>query len=249
MEPYEYETMYNLEGTYWWYRGLHAILLDALQSLGIGETSKVLDAGCGTGQNAALIRDSITQHIYGIDYSQHGVRFCKERGLFNICVASVNELPFPSDTFDAAMSIDVLECDEVIEDDALRELIRVVRPGGHLVLVVPAYDWLLSEQHHKAVRASRRYSRSRFGSILKKHGVTIVRMTHLFASLLPAVAAYRFALNYVGPSTEKSPRSELKPLPSFINEFLFHVVNAERKLLRRIDLPCGSSILAICRKA
>jgi len=249
VESYEYETMYNLESTYWWYRGLHSILLDVLRSLGMDTTSKVLDAGCGTGQNMARISKSITEHVYGLDYSPYGVWLCRERGLPNICVASVNDIPFSSDTFDAAMSIDVLECDEVLEDRALAELRRVVRPCGYVILVVPAYDWLLSEQHHRAVRASRRYSRSRLASLLRKHEIHVVRMTHLFAALLPAVAAYRFALNYMDRSPNDCPRSELKPLPHFINESLFHVVDAERRLLRRMDLPFGSSILAVCRKA
>lgn len=249
MEPYEYETMYNLEGSYWWYRGLHAILLDVLRFLGVGSDAMVLDAGCGTGQNMARIRDAVTPHVYGFDYAAYGAKFCRQRGLRQICVASVNDIPFASDAFDAVMCIDVLECDAVVEDRALKELVRVVRPGGHLILVAPAYDWLLSEQHHKAVGASRRYSRSRLASLLGKHGIDIVRMTHLFAALLPAVAAYRLSLRYLDRSVTDSPRSELKPMPSLVNELLFRVVDAERVLLKKFDLPFGSSILAVCRKA
>lgn len=249
MESYEYETMYNLEGTYWWYRGLHAILLDILRSQGMDGASKVLDAGCGTGQNLAIIRDSITDHVYGFDYSPYGAWFCRERGLAQICVASVNDIPIASETFDVAMSIDVLECDQVLEDRALMELIRVVRPGGYLILVVPAYDWLLSEQHHRAVRASRRYSRRRLASLLSRCGIQIDRMTHLFAALLPVVAVYRLSLKYLDRSKPERPRSELKPLPHAINEFLFRVVDTERRLLRSVNLPFGSSILVVGRKA
>ncbi len=248
MEPYEYETMYNLEGSYWWYRGLHAILLDVLGVLGVESDAMVLDAGCGTGQNMARVRDAVTPQVYGFDYAAYGAKFCRERGLRHICVASVNDIPFSADAFDAVMCIDVLECDAVDEDRALRELVRVVRPGGHLILVAPAYDWLLSEQHHKAVGASRRYSRSRLASLLGRHHIEVVRMTNLFAALLPAVAVYRLSLRYLDRSPKDCPRSELKPMPSFVNELLFRIVDAERVLLKRMDLPFGSSILAVCRK-
>lgn len=248
MEPYEYETMYHLEGSYWWYRGLHGILLDVLRSLGVDSNSRVLDAGCGTGQNMARIRDSITERVYGFDYATYGARFCKKRGLPYICVASVNDIPFSSGTFDAVMSIDVLECDDVAEDRALRELVRVVRPGGYLVLVVPAYDWLLSEQHHRAVKASRRYSRGQLASLLSVQGIEIVRMTNLFATLLPVVVAYRLSLKYLDRSVKECPRSELKPMPPILNEFLFRIVDIERRFLKRVNLPFGSSILAVSKK-
>lgn len=248
MEPREYNTMFEFETSYWWYRGLHLILIDTLKALELQEGARVLDAGCGTGQNLFNVCHIITAQAYGFDVSPEAASFWARRGLSKVCQASINDIPFPADTFDAVMSVDVFECDSVAEDRAIVELLRILRPSGYLILVVPAYDWLLSEEHHKAVQASRRYSRTRVESLLRKENVNLIRITHLFASLLPVVAAYRIALPYLRSESDVVPRSELRPLHPFINTMLFKLVNLERRILKRRNFPFGSSILAIARK-
>jgi hypothetical protein len=125
---------------------------------------------------------------------------------------------------------------------------RVVKDGGLIILIVPAYDWLLTKEHHRAVHASRRYSRQQVLSLLNNQPVELVRVTHLFASLLPAVACYRLALRYLANDSKTQPRSELRQLPPLLNELLCRIMNIERRILRRIDLPFGSSIMAVVRK-
>lgn len=248
MKPYEYQTLFEFETSYWWYRSLHAVILDTLRSLPIGSEARVLDAGCGTGQNLLNITRVITPHAYGFDISLHAAPFWLQRGLEKTCLASVNEISFPDYTFDAVLCVDVLECDEVYEERACKELWRVVKEGGFIILIVPAYDWLLTKEHQRAVHASRRYSRQRVTSLLNNQPVELVRVTHLFASLLPAVACYRLALRYFANDSKAEPRSELRHLPPVLNELLFRIMNIERRMLRRMDLPFGSSILAVARK-
>ncbi|MBI4965822.1 MAG: methyltransferase domain-containing protein [Desulfomonile tiedjei] len=249
MEAHEYATLFEFESSYWWYRSLHSILIDTLRSLGVGDRGKVLDAGCGTGQNLVNVSEHIAPGgAYGFDFSHAAAPFWAKRHLSGVCLASINEIPFQSDTFDAAMSVDVLECDAVSEDSAYGELWRVVKPGGYIILVVPAYDWLMSPEHHKAVHASRRYSRSRLTALLRKQPVDLIRMTHLFATLLPAVAVYRLFLKYLAPKPDGPPRSELKAMHPAVNELLSGVMSVERRLVRRWDLPFGSSIMAVARK-
>jgi hypothetical protein len=146
------------------------------------------------------------------------------------------------------MCVDVLECEAVKEDTAYRELWRVLKPSGHLLLVVPAYDWLMSEEHHRAVRASRRYTRRRIRALLTNQPVELIRITHLFAALLPAVAFYRLILCRLRAASNSAPKSELQPMPPVVDSLLFNVVNLERLFLRAFDLPFGSSILAVVRK-
>jgi len=248
LEPYEYRTLFEFESFYWWYQGLHAILLDTLRSLELGKNALVLDAGCGTGQNLANILQDITPRAYGFDLSYHAAPFWIQRGLRQVCLASINDIPFPDDTFDAAMAVDVLEHDLVYEDQAYSELWRVVRPGGFIILVVPAYEWLLTEEHHRAVHASRRYSGQRVLSLLQRQPVNLIRVTYLFASVFPAVVGYRLAVRYFGRRSNEPPRSELRRLPPLLNNLLLWIVNAERHLLQQSDLPFGSSIMAVARK-
>lgn len=249
MQAHEYRTLYEYESSYWWFRGLHSTLLDILRGVGVDSNARVLDAGCGTGKNLLNISDRITSRAYGFDVSYEAAPFLAERGLDKVCLASINEIPFASNTFDAVVSVDVLECDAVNPTDAYAEMWRVVRPGGHIVLVVPAYDWLMTPEHHKAVQAVRRFTRSRLKKILSGRPVTILRLSHFFAALLPAVALYRLWLSRVKAEEHGTPVSEIQQLHPVVNSLLFRIVDLERRLWRIVDLPFGSSILAVVRKA
>ncbi|MFH0959097.1 MAG: class I SAM-dependent methyltransferase [Pseudomonadota bacterium] len=249
MKSYEYKTLFDLETSYWWFRGLHAILRDTLPRVGLKPDAIVLDAGCGTGQNMINLMDNVGYQTYGFDISAHAASFWPKRGLKGVCLGSINDIPFKDETFDGVISVDVLECEAVIENQAYREMWRVLRPGGILALVLPAYDWLLSEEHHKAVMATRRYSRKKVLDLLNIMPVRLVRLTNLFAALFPLVATYRILQPYWKQRSSDEPRSEIKSLPSPLNETLFRIVDLEKNLLRRIDFPFGSSILAIARKA
>lgn len=249
MEAYEYATMAAFETTYWWYRGLHGAIADVLGSFGVTNRSRLLDAGCGTGGNLASLNREFSACTFGFDFSPHAAEFWDERGLHRGAIASINEIPYADDTFDAVTSIDVLESDAVDEEHALAELWRVTKPGGLIVLVVPAYRWLLTEQHHRAVHASRRYTRREAVALLRRHPVEILRSTHIFALLFPPIAAYRLALKWFDhPNPDAMPRSELNPLPSPVNELLAGIMRAERFGLRHVDAPFGSSILVAARK-
>jgi ubiquinone/menaquinone biosynthesis C-methylase UbiE len=247
VEAHEYQTLFDMEPTYWWFKGLHGIILDTLLRLGINESSKVLDAGCGTGQNLVNIR-SVAPEALGFDYSLEASKFWRKRGLDEVCVASINSIPFPDLYFDAVVSVDVLESEAVDEQAAIRESARVLKPGGKLLLVLPAYEWMMTPEHHKAVGASRRYSKNKIRNLMSSHPLKVERMTHLFSTLFPAIAAYRvkerlFYREHGGP-----PRSELEPMHPILNKLFVQIVNYERMLLRKLNLPFGSSIMIICEK-
>ena len=211
-------------------------------------TSRVLDAGCGTGQNLSNISKSISEHAFGVDLSSHVTPYWRRRGLKRVSLASVNRLPWPDGVFDAVVSTDVLECDEVEEKAAYDELWRVVRQDGVIVVVVPAYDWLLTKEHHQAVHASRRYTKSSLSALLQSHPIHLSRITYLFTLLFPAIASYRLGLKLLADGKAERPRSELRPLPGFLNHTLYRIMLLERLLLRAINLPFGSSLLAVVRK-
>ena len=247
MEREEYAVLYEHEAGHWWFAGLRALMMDCLRGMGIGRSSLVLDAGCGTGMLLREMESQLGVRGVGFDGSRHAAEFWPRRGVHAACRASVNEIPFRAGVFDAAVCVDVLECDGVGPEQAYRELCRVVRPGGVIALVVPAYRWLYSDAHHRAVHAVRRYTRSDLRSLLSGGPVTIKRLTHLFPSFLPAIAARRFRerLSAAPPSR---PRSEIGPVPPWLNSACLRLLGMERRLLRFVDLPFGSSILAVVQK-
>jgi len=214
----------------------------------VTSTSRVLDAGCGTGQNLSNISKSISEHAFGVDLSSHVTPYWRRRGLKRVSLASVNRLPWPDGVFDAVVSTDVLECDEVEEKVAYDELWRVVRQNGVIVVVVPAYDWLLTKEHHQAVHASRRYTKNSLLALLQSHPIHLSRITYLFTLLFPAIASYRLGLRLLADGKAEQPRSELRPLPGFLNHTLYRIMLLERLLLRAMNLPFGSSLLAVVRK-
>lgn len=245
MEPAEYGTLFSLEQDYWWFRALRAVLADAQGAAGLPTNARVLDAGCGTGMLAAALQRSGAR-VFAFDRAAEASHYWSRRGLTTACRGSVNEIPFGSDTFDAVFAVDLLECDGVEEQQACVELLRVVRPGGYVFLVVPAYDWLMSPEHHRAVHASRRYTRSRITAALTAMPARVVRATHLFMTVFPPIAVYRVWRSLQGPTA--IPRSELRAMSPWVDTLLFALTDWERVLLRRVDLPIGSSILVVLHR-
>jgi len=248
VEAQEYRTLFEFEEWYWWYRSLHALLLDVLRQHGARAGWRVLDAGCGTGQNLANIARRITPRAFGVDLSPEVLQYWPKRALHRVCLGSVNELPFADGCFDAVLCVDVLECAEVATEEAIGELWRVVRPGGMILVVVPAHQWLLTEGHHRAVHATRRYSRRSLRILLESRPFDLVRLTYVFAATFPMIAGYRLALRVLRRSRGEPARSELRPLPWALNELLSRIMGIERRLLRLGDMPFGSSVLAVARR-
>lgn len=248
MEAEEYQTLFDMETSYWWFRALRAVLLETCRHLKLGPSARILDAGCGTGKNIEVLGHELGHHTYGFDISSVAARYWPRRHLRQMCLASVNAIPFRDESFDVVLSVDLLECDGVIEHQAFQELCRVVRNGGYLIVVVPAYRWLMSPEHHRAVRASRRYTRLQLLEILQQAPVRLMRLTYLFTTVFLPIAVYRLWQRLDGRAEVERPRSELQPLPRGVNEMLFRVVDWERRLLSFMDLPLGSSILAVVQK-
>lgn len=239
MEPREYETLRSLEERFWWYRGLHRRVLDALPA----RANRVLDAGCGTGGMLAQI--AARGQAHGIDFSPHALRFARERGLTRLGRASVEALPFRSSSFDVAISLDVLYHRAVSDDSqALRELCRVLRPGGRVILNLPAFESLRSS-HDTAIHTARRYERRALAKQLEQCGLTPVRLAYWNALLFPALAGVRLLRKREAGG---HPESDVRPLPRPINAVLEGVLEIERALMKGIDFPAGLSILVVAER-
>jgi len=238
MEAAEYRKMAAVEDGMWFYRALHAHVRRELTAHYGGRPARLLDAGCGTG--GLIRRLAAVEPAWrwtGVDVEPLACALARERCVGEIREASVLALPFGEGEFDAVVLSDVLYH---LDDDAaaLWEAHRVLRPGGVLVVNVPAYRWLWS-YHDEATHARRRYTRGEVVGKLRAAGFGAVRATHWNALPLPLVVVRRKLL----PAPRGGSDVRLYPVPV---EALFRAAMAvERGWLSLAgSLPFGSSILA-----
>ncbi len=244
MEADEYVKLAAVEDRMWYFRALHSHVERALSDADLPEAAVVLDAGCGTG---GLIRRLSGQHPgwkwTGVDLSPAACRFARDRAepTTEIKEASVTELPFPDASFDAVVSADVLY--HVADDAAaLREFARVLRPGGVVVINVPAYGWLWS-YHDEAVHSCRRYGRREVLAKLGAAGFSGAEATFWNTLPFPLIVARRKLL--------PRPRdgSDVRLFPPAVEAAFNLAMAAERAWLRGVGpLPFGVSIFAVGRK-
>jgi len=247
VETVEYQKLAEYENWYWWYRAQRHIVVDAVRRLKLAPGARLLDAGCGSGRNATELCRRLKLAAYGIDNSAHAAALWNGDSSIHRCLGSVNRLPFPDASFDAVVSIDVLQCRQVDPQTSVDEMARVVRGGGWVVLVAPAYQWLLS-RHDVAVHSARRFTRSDMRSLAVSAGLSVQRITHLFPAFFPAVALTRITRKIGMDDAKTSIRSDLTPLPRWINAALFAAARVEYGLVGRLAVPFGSTILAVTRK-
>lgn len=233
METEEYHSMRLLEDDYWWYRSLRSLVAENLSG-----DDTVLDAGCGTG---GMLREIASKKVVGIDYSTHALIHTLGRGFDMVVCGSVGALPFPSESFDAVLCLDVLYHRSVTDDGAaVREFARVLRPGGKAILHVPAYGWLHGS-HDERVHGARRYSARRVGELVRGAGMEIGKLSYRNVAALPAaVVSRRFLPGRRG--------SDLVALPGWLNRFLLGMSLFENRLLNKVSLPVGLSVFCIAKK-
>ena len=241
MEHGEYERLAAAEERMWWFRGLHANLLAAL-ARAAPRPRVVLDAGCGTGGLLARLAAALPGAlVLGIDIDGTAAALARDKSRQPICRGSVDRLPFADKCLDAVLSADVLCHRGVDERAALAGFHRCLKPGGTLVLNLPAYPWLYSA-HDVAVDNARRYRRSEVRRLLAEAGFARVRLAYWNTFLFPLMVLRR-KLGGRGAASDVA----LLPAPA---ERVFGAVMAlENRLLRAgIRLPFGGSILATAVK-
>ena len=238
---YELQT-HRAEDRHWWYRGRRSVLERVIDDLRLPARARILDAGCGSGRNMVeFARHGI---VTGIELSETSVCLARKREVGDVVEGSVLDMPFDADAFDVAASLDVIEH---LEDDlqALRELRRVVAPGGALLVTVPAYQWLWSG-HDEINHHHRRYTRRSLQRIGEQAGWQQVRTTYFNSLLLPAAILLRVLDRFSRRTTESSLDLWIPPEP--LNWLLQRPLALEAALIGRGGrIPAGLSLLAVFR--
>ena len=246
MSPKENDIMRSVEDYYWWYQALRQHVAAAIQSA--GPDFSLLDAGCGTGGMLNVVRQKFpAADLTGIDQSAHALELTAARKTgAKLITASVHQLPFPENTFDFLLSLDVLSSVGLDDSLAMREAYRVLRPGGALILNVAALEFLKGA-HDRAVDADRRYTLGQLRALLQGAHFQVERLTYWNATLTPPIALVRW-LSRAHLEKNEPPPSDFRAIPSFLNSILRHVAALELSASRYVSLPFGTSLFAIARK-
>jgi ubiquinone/menaquinone biosynthesis C-methylase UbiE len=249
MEAYLYEDMYVLEDTHWWHCSKRQLVIEALQkwiastpSIRSNKKLKLLDVGCGTGKNAETFAQF--GEVYGVDFSSDALKFCKKRGLTNVKKADVEKkIPYPTNTFDVITLLDVLE--HIEEAPSLKEIYRVLKPGGYLLVTVPAFKWLWSNWdvvlHHK-----RRYTVAMLEDSLQQQGFHIKFSSYVYMFLVAPMYLVRLVKSLF--STGNEYQSDFQLSSPLINTMFTLAANIDRKLMWLLRLPFGTSVFAAAQK-
>jgi SAM-dependent methyltransferase len=243
MQQHTYSIMYEVEGTHWWFAGRRRIIAafveEICRGLKTGRAS-ILDVGCGTGANLELLAQY--GDAEGVDISGDALEFCRARGLQKVRLGAAETLPYEDGSFDLVTALDVVEH---LDDDVggLREMRRVLKPGGRALLFVPAFMFLWGVQddvsHHR-----RRYTLKNLRGAVREAGFEVERATYANISFFAPILAGRMVMRATGIR----PASENNINVSALNGLLGRILGAESTLLRHMNFPFGVSALCVARR-
>jgi SAM-dependent methyltransferase len=243
MEAREIDEMRRLEDRHWWFVGkrllVASLLGDALARPGL----RVLDVGCGTGGVLAGLGGGIRP--FGVDRSTLALAHCRARGLSAVACSSAGDLPFAAGSFDVVMLLDVLE-HFADEQKLLAEIRRLVRPGGRVLVSVPAFQFLWS-QHDVVLQHIRRYRAGQLQEVLERARLTIERLTYTNAVALPPAVVVRGILQRFGLMSGEGG-TDFREHGALVNQSLVGAYRLEaRAVARGLRVPFGLSVAAVAR--
>ena len=235
MSEDQYRLVRSLEEGHWWFRGVRDLVKRYVLREGeqMGRLT-VLDAGCGSG--LLLTELPVTSRV-GVDVNEAILGYArKTEGIYYVA-GSVMELPLGDDTCDVLISVDVLS-NAGVRDDlvAAREFRRVLKPGGLLILNLPAYEWLRSA-HDRVARTRHRYTSPEVSKLLSEAGFAQIRVTYRVTLVFPIVAMIRL-IKRTGTATD------VRPTSAWANRLLLATLLFENRLVTKLRMPFGLSVFA-----
>jgi len=245
MDQQFYAEYAEIEDTHWWFRGRREIFTRLLAPLANGRRLRILDIGFGTGAMLRFLSDY--GDVVGMDMSADAIRFARTRCDRPMLLGDITDVPLATASLDLVTAFDIVEH---VDDDAaaLAELARVCRPGGHVLLTVPAFQFLWGNQdvisHHR-----RRYTLGGVDARVRAAGLVPRRLSYFNAFLFPVVAAVRVARRLRGARPQGEIKSDFTMTkPGLVNDVLTRVFAAEGHVVARRRLPVGVSVVCLATR-
>jgi SAM-dependent methyltransferase len=232
------------QASHFWFAGFREFLQPAVRDVVNGRRDlRMLDCGCGAGHNLAMLAPH--GRVFGFDLSAGGLALAQRRR-HPLAQADATHLPYATGSFDLVTSFDVMQC---VPDDtgAVREMARVLRPGGTAIITVAAFD-LLRGDHSVVWNEVRRYTPGTATRLVEQAGLRADRVSFMFASLLPVMLPVRLMQRVLRPVRGLRDDTDISVPAAPINAVLTAVLRLEAAVARTVPMPIGTSLLVVARK-
>ncbi|MHB8262021.1 MAG: class I SAM-dependent methyltransferase [Bacteroidia bacterium] len=241
----EYEEKYHqIEEWNWWFIARRRTILNSLKNK--DKKATILDIGCAGGPLLNELKNQGFENVKGADFSEEAVAKCKQRGL-QAYQMDAHNLQFEPNSFDVLVASDSLEHLE-FDEKALKNWFSILKPGGKLMIFVPAYMFLWSE-HDTVNHHFRRYTRTELIHKLHRAGFKVKRSGYWNFAMLFPTSVFRIlqkTKNLISPT--KKPKDQLESFNPFINKILISWLNIENRIFKSLPFPCGVSVFAEATK-
>lgn len=242
MEANVYREMAAIQNRHWWFVARSRILASVIGKLSLPPSAKILEIGCGTGGNLAML--SSFGCLSAMEYDDNARIIAVNLAVCPVAAGGLPEpVPFDDGRFDLVCLLDVLEH---IGDDgeALSRAARLLCPSGRLLVTVPAYAWLWSA-HDDAHHHCRRYTAKMLHQRAQEANLVVEKLGYFNTLLFPVIAAARI----IGKLSGRGGGSDAAMPPPLLNRLLTGIFSFERHIVSRVTFPFGTSILAVLSKA
>jgi ubiquinone/menaquinone biosynthesis C-methylase UbiE len=233
------------EASHFWFHGFRRIVGPALAAVAAGRRDlRLVDCGAGTGHNLTLLAPH--GDVFAFDLAPTALTKARLSGR-PLVRGDITAIPFRSASFDVATSFDVLQC---VPNDtgAVREMARVIKPGGTVLLTLAAFEMLRGD-HSEVWNEAHRYTPASARALVVQAGLEPVRVSFMFASVFPLMLAARLLQRATRPYRALNPSADIAVPPAAVNRLLMVLVSGEAALARRLPMPVGSSLLVVAKKS